>query len=166
MLLLNNFSSARFLSTRFITAFQQWNRHLKSVTPIVNQKYNFHLKCNTVREEDTWPTGLLKSALSTYQQQNHLRKFIHGQSALNFKQKEVEKNNKSSDDADDKSKKDDLDIDIVDKKLGIIARFKKMTKEYWYVLIPVHCFTSCFWFGGFYYASLWWVLTLLIFSKN
>ena len=59
-------------------------------------------------------------------------------------------------DVAEKSKKDDLlDVDIVDKKLGLIARFKKMTKEYWYVLIPVHCFTSCFWFGGFYYASLW-----------
>ena len=23
-------------------------------------------------------------------------------------------------------------------------------QDYWYVLIPVHCFTSVFWFGGFY----------------
>ncbi|XP_055585901.1 protein FAM210A isoform X2 [Uranotaenia lowii] len=37
--------------------------------------------------------------------------------------------------------------------LGLFARFKKMAKEYWYVLIPVHCLTSVFWFGGFYYAS-------------
>ncbi|XP_055615446.1 uncharacterized protein C18orf19 homolog A [Toxorhynchites rutilus septentrionalis] len=38
-------------------------------------------------------------------------------------------------------------------KLGLFARFKKMYKEYWYVLVPVHCITSVFWFGGFYYAS-------------
>lgn len=38
-------------------------------------------------------------------------------------------------------------------KLGLFARFKKMYKEYWYVLVPVHCVTSVFWFGGFYYAS-------------
>ncbi|XP_053698193.1 uncharacterized protein C18orf19 homolog A [Sabethes cyaneus] len=38
-------------------------------------------------------------------------------------------------------------------KLGLFARFKKMYKEYWYVLVPVHCVTSAFWFGGFYYAS-------------
>lgn len=38
-------------------------------------------------------------------------------------------------------------------KLGLFARFKKMYKEYWYVLVPVHCVTSVFWFGGFYYAA-------------
>uniref|UniRef100_A0A182M783 DUF1279 domain-containing protein n=1 Tax=Anopheles culicifacies TaxID=139723 RepID=A0A182M783_9DIPT len=38
-------------------------------------------------------------------------------------------------------------------KLGLFARFKKMYKEYWYVLVPVHCITSVMWFGGFYYAS-------------
>ncbi|XP_058172837.1 uncharacterized protein C18orf19 homolog A [Anopheles ziemanni] len=38
-------------------------------------------------------------------------------------------------------------------KLGLFARFKKMYKEYWYVLVPVHCLTSVMWFGGFYYAS-------------
>ncbi|KAG5672669.1 hypothetical protein PVAND_002780 [Polypedilum vanderplanki] len=41
-----------------------------------------------------------------------------------------------------------------EKPLGLVAKFKKMTKEYWYVLVPVHCITSCFWFGGFYYASV------------
>ena len=33
---------------------------------------------------------------------------------------------------------------------GIVKKFKRMFKDYWYVMIPVHCFTSCFWFGGFY----------------
>ncbi|XP_052888625.1 uncharacterized protein C18orf19 homolog A [Anopheles moucheti] len=41
----------------------------------------------------------------------------------------------------------------VPEKLGLFARFKKMYKEYWYVLVPVHCLTSVMWFGGFYYAS-------------
>jgi len=36
------------------------------------------------------------------------------------------------------------------KKVGIIAKFKKMTKDYWYVLFPVHVATSVVWFGGFY----------------
>lgn len=38
-------------------------------------------------------------------------------------------------------------------KLGIVARFKLMFKQYWYVLIPVHCVTSVGWFGTFYYLS-------------
>lgn len=39
-------------------------------------------------------------------------------------------------------------------KLGLFARFKKMYKEYWYVLLPVHCITSAGWLGGFYYVSV------------
>jgi len=35
-------------------------------------------------------------------------------------------------------------------KIGIIKKFKKMMKDYWYVLIPVHVSTSIVWFGGFY----------------
>lgn len=48
---------------------------------------------------------------------------------------------------------DEIDVFEEDKKLGLFARFKKMAKEYWYVLIPVHLFTSAFWFGGFFYMS-------------
>lgn len=38
-------------------------------------------------------------------------------------------------------------------KLGLVAKFKLMFKQYWYVLLPVHCVTSVAWFGGFYYLS-------------
>ncbi|CAL1289725.1 unnamed protein product, partial [Larinioides sclopetarius] len=38
-------------------------------------------------------------------------------------------------------------------KLSLFQRYKKMLKEYWYVLIPVHMVTSAFWFGGFFYAA-------------
>lgn len=38
-------------------------------------------------------------------------------------------------------------------KLSLFKRYKKMLKEYWYVLLPVHGVTSVFWFGGFYYAA-------------
>jgi len=33
---------------------------------------------------------------------------------------------------------------------NIFQRFKKMSKDYWYVLVPVHLATSIVWFGGFY----------------
>ncbi|GAB6025807.1 hypothetical protein CHUAL_011784 [Chamberlinius hualienensis] len=39
-------------------------------------------------------------------------------------------------------------------KLSLFQKFKKMYKEYWYVLIPVHCVTSAFWFGSFYYLAI------------
>ena len=35
-------------------------------------------------------------------------------------------------------------------KLGLFKRFKKMWKDYWYVMIPVHLVTSAGWGGGFY----------------
>jgi len=35
-------------------------------------------------------------------------------------------------------------------KVSIFQKFKKMSKDYWYVLIPVHVATSIVWFGGFY----------------
>lgn len=38
-------------------------------------------------------------------------------------------------------------------KMGIVARFKDLTKKYWYVLLPVHVVTSAGWLAGFYYLS-------------
>lgn len=37
-----------------------------------------------------------------------------------------------------------------EEKLGLFKRFKKMWKDYWYVMIPVHLVTSAGWGGGFY----------------
>lgn len=127
---------------------------LKQLTPFSSQPFHLHhnflQKC-TVRKIEDSKTGLLENfqSLNTYQHNDHLRKFIHGQSALNSK-KSDEKNIKN----DEKDKEVVVDPIEVYKKLGLFARFKRMTKEYWYVLIPVHCITSCFWFGGFYYASV------------
>lgn len=38
-------------------------------------------------------------------------------------------------------------------KPGIVAKFKQMYRDYWYVLVPVHVLTSVCWFGGFYYLA-------------
>ncbi|XP_077296313.1 protein FAM210A [Arctopsyche grandis] len=38
-------------------------------------------------------------------------------------------------------------------KLGLVARFKQMYRDYWYVLVPVHVATSVCWLGGFYYLA-------------
>ena len=37
-----------------------------------------------------------------------------------------------------------------EEKVGIVKKFKQMSKDYWYVLIPVHVATSVVWYGGFY----------------
>jgi hypothetical protein len=38
-------------------------------------------------------------------------------------------------------------------KPTLVARFKQMYKDYWYVLVPVHLVTSACWIGGFYYLA-------------
>jgi hypothetical protein len=43
---------------------------------------------------------------------------------------------------------DELSFDEELKQLSVFQRYKKLAKEYWYVLIPVHCGTSIFWFGS------------------
>lgn len=63
--------------------------------------------------------------------------------------------------SDDKSKDDNARKEAestvenadANKNLGLFARFKQMSKQYWYVLLPVHAVTSCCWLGGFYYLS-------------
>lgn len=50
------------------------------------------------------------------------------------------------------SEQSDIDVQS-DEKLSLTGKLKKMYKEYWYVLLPVHIFTSTFWFAGFYYMS-------------
>lgn len=37
-----------------------------------------------------------------------------------------------------------------EEKMSLGKKFKQMSKDYWYVLIPVHLATSAVWMGGFY----------------
>lgn len=41
----------------------------------------------------------------------------------------------------------------MEEKLSIFQRYKKMFKEYWYVMLPVHIATSIVWFGSFFYLA-------------
>lgn len=45
------------------------------------------------------------------------------------------------------------DGEVVEKKLSLFQKFKEMYRDYWYVLLPVHCVTSGFWFAGFYFLA-------------
>ncbi|XP_014675836.1 PREDICTED: uncharacterized protein C18orf19 homolog A-like [Priapulus caudatus] len=44
-----------------------------------------------------------------------------------------------------------VEVDVLeDKTLSTWQRLKNMYRHYWYVTIPVHCVTSCMWYGAFY----------------
>lgn len=43
--------------------------------------------------------------------------------------------------------------EVVEERLNIFQRYKKMFKEYWYVMLPVHIATSIVWFGSFFYLA-------------
>jgi len=87
-------------------------------------------------------------------QQNHFgvrdttfEPYIHASSCARFY---------SSDSADKQkteSKSSAISDDKPQVKETLWQRFKKMYKEYWYVLLPVHCATSVVWYGSFYYIA-------------
>lgn len=80
-------------------------------------------------------------------------KHVHISAGKNFQDNRVEKDNIKEKDIPPVSNKPILNEPLTSSpKLSLFQRFKQMYKDYWYVLIPVHCFTSVFWAGGFYFA--------------
>lgn len=65
----------------------------------------------------------------------------------------IKRSKKTSSDQEKTSVNESQSVEEKEEKLSIFQRYKKMLKEYWYVLLPVHGVTSAFWFGGFYYAA-------------
>lgn len=136
-------------------ALQQINK-LNCLTPIsISARYhqNFHRNDETINRR----TGFLNE---TYSSSPQLHKTIHSHAALYLKYSNLleqkvkgEEKQIAPDDNDDGRDKT-LDALEEGKKLGLFARFKKMAKDYWYVLIPVHVVTSGVWLGAFYYTSV------------
>jgi len=112
----------------------------------------FHLK-------DERFTNRKTSFVNNY---NDLHKAIHSHSALCLRYSNLLGQEAKQDEGKPKNHKhadsespDPNPATLEDvKKLGLFARFKKMAKDYWYVLIPVHVVTSCVWLGSFYYISV------------
>ena len=103
-----------------------------------------------------------KPILSSYLLARHLKvsasdftieKQQDGNSKSNLKESSVEKpplaNNQQDGEDKNNVKESGVQSDV---KLSLFQRFKQMSKDYWYVLIPVHIVTSVGWFGGFYFA--------------
>lgn len=108
-------------------------------------------------------TGLLGNKLS-YVNEFIFSKSIHTQSSLLFKyantlEQKVKDDIKADIKDETKStvetgKEEQQQVSLDDiSKLGLFARFKKMAKDYWYVLLPVHVASSSLWLVGFYYIS-------------
>lgn len=129
----------------------QQKSNLNIATPI-SYYHNFHRNDETIKTR----TGLIPSLNYL-----NLHKSIHSRSALclkysNLLEQKVSENAKKISTGDDEKPKADNMLDALEqgKALGLFARFKKMAKDYWYVLIPVHVATSCCWLGAFYYTSV------------
>jgi len=77
-------------------------------------------------------------------------------SFLHTSKPSVETENKTSESKESKSKEDagpaGASIEVPAAKPTVFQQLKQMSKDYWYVLIPVHIVTSIGWFGGFYCA--------------
>lgn len=145
--------------------FQQQFKNLNRVTPISCFHHHFHRN-----EDDTLKrrTGL---ALRIYSPSslNNLHKSIQSSSVLNLRcshklaekkkveddvnRRKIEKTDTVKHENIEKLQDPNLEALEEVKQLGLFAKFKKMAKDYWYVLIPVHVATSALWLGGFFYAS-------------
>jgi len=140
-------------SAAYSTAHQLRNQ----LTPISSYYHQNFRRNDTINRK----TGFLNESYSSLEHLN-LHKAIHSDSASFLKysnmlsqkvsgNEKIEKDDKvSAHDERDKT----LDPLEDGKRLGLFARFKKMAKDYWYVLIPVHVATSCLWFAAFYYTSV------------
>lgn len=134
--------------------FFQQSLRINQLTPI--SSYH-HFLLRTDDETTKRKTGFVYTKRCAYNQLD-LHRAIHSHGALylkysNFLGQKVEDGKKVP--ADKKIEVHEVTIDALEdgKKLGLFARFKKMAKDYWYVLIPVHVVTSGVWLGAFYYTS-------------
>jgi Protein of unknown function (DUF1279) len=140
-------------------------RQINHLTPISSYQ-NFHRNRDGRFRETGLMNGIDHNILENpFTNQRNLPRAIHSCSVLYFKysnlleqkgNENVSKKIAGVDKLDDAVKPTLQNVDSIleeTKALGLFARFKKMAKDYWYVLIPVHVATSCFWLGSFYYAS-------------
>lgn len=136
-----------------------------------SQLTHLHFLSNSNNVYEKEKTGLLNRQNVHIQYSNYLQsKLFHSHSILyvnnsNITGQKVNRNSDVKSALNDEKKEEDLkSVDTQttestknandEKPLTLYGKFKKMAREYWYVLIPVHAFTSVFWIGGFYYASL------------
>lgn len=147
-------SAARCLSrsqTSQVFLFQQFNK-IHSLTPICTHP-------NFLQSYECHRNFGVRKTLTCSPQAHQLLKSFHTQNVQFLKYTNCLEN--KSETKDKKTTKSDIDDnnDFIrtsldeTKKLGLFQRFKKMAKDYWYVLIPVHVATSACWFGAFYYTS-------------
>ena len=159
---IKNFATRSNLS---VFKILQQTSHYQQFAPISCCRHlqNFQLSESPRLKIQNVPiTGLLGNKLS-YANEFIFSKSIHTQSSLLFKyansleqkvkddnKNEIKDETKSTVDVSKEQQQTSLD-DI--SKLGLFARFKKMAKDYWYVLLPVHVSSSSIWLVGFYYIS-------------
>lgn len=135
------------------TLFFQPSLRINQLTPISSH----HHFLRTTDDE----TAKRKTGFVYTKHQLDLHRAIHSRSALCLKYsnslgQKVEKNETKIEEKKIPVQEVTLDVLEAGKKLGLFARFKKMAKEYWYVLIPVHVVTSTVWLGIFFYTSKRW----------
>lgn len=136
-----------------ITLLSQQLSIQSRVTPILS----YHLR-HKKEDQKLSITGFVNGESFAYKPSN-LSKSIHSHSALylkysNLLEQKVGGDNEKKIVSDDKTATDPLLVPLeANQQLGLFARFKKMAKDYWYVLIPVHVATSAVWLGAFFYTS-------------
>jgi hypothetical protein len=152
MLPLISIRNSRFFTPSSLVLLKQSLR-VKQLTPISSYHHFLRKEDETAKRK----TGLGSSKHLAYNQQDLFRA-IHSSSALFFRNSNLlgqKLENEQQKTEEKKIERKEVTLDALEEgqKLGLFAKFKKMGKDYWYVLIPVHVVTSSVWLGTFYYAS-------------
>lgn len=105
--------------------------------------------CKSIRCFSTTDNNKNQTELKSKPQVENIRDLHNNENQTKFQEAPVKIETKKQDNQDEKpSVKTQLE-----QKISLTAKFKKMWKDYWYVLLPVHLVTSSLWLGGLYYLS-------------
>lgn len=165
-------SSPRLIATN---QYSSWSAQINSIDRKTQRKYayNHRIDSNVIVYINRNFTTTIKNSSqvalkpkssdgknkskksATKDETNNAQAKNENQSKVEEKSNENEKQTDTQTTATSSSTDDPVKTQPIEteKKLSLTAKFKKMYKEYWYVLVPVHLVTSAAWMGGFYYLS-------------
>lgn len=134
------------------TPFHYEKRSLLAIMQPEFRINDYRLICESIRYFSTTNNNKNQTELKSKPQAENIRDLHNNKK--NESQSEPQEPSAKVQTQDQKDQDERIGVKTEpEEKLSLTAKFKKMWKDYWYVLLPVHLVTSSIWLGGFYYLS-------------
>lgn len=134
------------------TSFNHEKRSLLATEEPEYRITDYRLICNSIRYFSTTDKNKNKTELKSKPQADNIRDLHNNTNNENQTKSQEPPLKIEKQEQENQDEKTSLKTQP-EEKLSLTAKFKKMWKDYWYVLLPVHLVTSSIWLGGFYYLS-------------